>query len=535
MTAGPPASGTAPVLDAESGRVAGRPPAPRGQVRSWLRVAWLLHRTALVVVLVLLVIAACPVIDAAIRLPGIAAEIGPRAWLRIAPQSYSPKYPDLTLRMLWMLVSVSLGAQVTGRETERGTAAFAWTQGAGRTRWLLGSALPVAGLLAVAALAFGQAFAWFFRVYPAAAIPRRDGFGLFSPALAGWAVVGVAIGVAAGAIVRRSDFALAAGVVAYGALDLLVSHELRPHYPGWPGLSGGGFWAAQLTELALLACVAAALTILARRSLTGAVLPWPKSAQHLRTLLITARGAAARRTARDAGRAGWPKPRRRAGVALTTVTWRLHGRTLAWSAAVLIVPVTWLASTWHERFHVPGPQPALGILLPLVAGGLTGARLLGGQVRSGTARFAWTQGVTRRRWAAGQIIRAGAVLTVAALTAGLLTWWQAGVAEGQPWSHGGLASGPTSLYPPVLVAGTLACFGLATLVGELMDGTFVPIYLTVLGAWVWGLASAWLHNHLPVSLTGSLWPWQFTEAGLLALLAVALCGAAVWLVRYLTA
>jgi hypothetical protein len=57
----------------------------------------------------------------------------------------------------------------------------------------------------------------------------------------------------------------------------------------------------------------------------------------------------------------------------------------------------------------------------------------------------------------------------------------------------------------------------------------------VLGAGAWGLTSEWLHSHLPASLTGSLWPWQFTEAGLLTLVAVALCGAAVWLVRYLTA
>jgi hypothetical protein len=88
----------------------------------------------------------------------------------------------------------------------------------------------------------------------------------------------------------------------------------------------------------------------------------------------------------------------------------------------------------------------------------------------------------------------------------------------------------------VLVAGTLACFAFAALVGELLDSTVVTVYLTiVLGVWAWVLASDWLHHHLPAALTGSLWSWQFTQAGIMLVLAAALGGAAVWLVRYLTA
>ncbi len=575
--------------DQAAGRGAGRnggrawPQAPRGQARSWLRVTWLLHRNALLVTLVLLLIAVGCVIDAAIRLPGIAAQAGP-LWARIAPVSYSPKYPDVALRVLWMLVSVSLGVQVTSRETEHGTAAFAWAQGAGRARWLLGSALPGTCLLATAAAAFGQAFAWYYRVYPAD-LPRRDAFGLFSPALAGWALAGVAIGLAAGALIRQPAYALYAGVAGYAALDKLVSSALRPEYPGWPALSGGGFWTAQLTELALLAVTAAAFTALAWWRISGAelprlsraelprlrrprVIPGPAASSAFSSSafsssafsssaisssaisssaisskpagssaldgLITARGG---EQAAGTGRVGWPGPRRRAGVALTMVTWRLHGWRLAWSVVVLIAPVIWLVAGWQESPGRLSPQPVLGTLMPVLAGGLTGAQLLGGQVRGGTARFAWTQGVTRRRWAAGQLIRAGAVLAAAATVAGLVTWWQASVAvQSWQWPPISVAGGPTGLYPPVLIAGTLACFAFATLVGELMDSTVVSVYLTIVfGVWAWVLASGWLHHHLPTALTGSLWAWQFTQSGILVLLAAALGGAAVWLVRYLTA
>ena len=266
--------------------------------------AWRLHRPAVITSLVLAGCALVPVVIAAIALPGIAHGLGPRQWIEWAPQSYSPHYPDLALQALWMLIAAFVGVPLAGRDIAQGTARFAWTQGASRGRWLLGTLLPVAGVLTAAAVAFGLVFGWFFRVYTPA-IGRWTAFELFAPALAGWTLAGLTLGMLAGVVLRRSNRALAAALLAYWALDSLVSRYLRPRYlppapgpaphgparaaallvsqgPGgaWSYQPGGRFWTFQFIELALLLVVAALCTGLTYWLISGSGLPsltrrWP--------------------------------------------------------------------------------------------------------------------------------------------------------------------------------------------------------------------------------------------------------------------
>jgi ABC-type transport system involved in multi-copper enzyme maturation permease subunit len=64
------------------------------------------------------------------------------------------------------------------------------------------------------------------------------------------------------------------------------------------------------------------------------------------------------------------------------------------------------------------------LVLPMLAGMFWGAPLIAREIEHGTHRLAWTQGVSRLRWAATKIgLVSVAVLVMTAIYAGMLTWW----------------------------------------------------------------------------------------------------------------
>ena len=63
-------------------------------------------------------------------------------------------------------------------------------------------------------------------------------------------------------------------------------------------------------------------------------------------------------------------------------------------------------------------------VLPMLAGMFWGAPLVAREIEHGTHRLAWTQGVSRLRWAATKIgLVSVAVLVMTAIYAGMLNWW----------------------------------------------------------------------------------------------------------------
>ena len=139
---------------------------------------------------------------------------------------------------------------------------------------------------------------------------------------------------------------------------------------------------------------------------------------------------------------------------MTFLIWRLH-RAHAIVSAVVIVAVAALivptgiaiANSYHHAVmncsvsHVGCGDIAgtvfgsngvftslvqdLAMAFPLVFGILWGAPLVAGEFEAGTEDFAWTQGVTRRRWV---LTNLGWALLVAAAWGGalaaLFTWWR---------------------------------------------------------------------------------------------------------------
>jgi hypothetical protein len=140
----------------------------------------------------------------------------------------------LVLQLCPVVAGMFIGAPLLPREIEHGTAKLAWTQAASRSRWLLAQVLPVAALLALAAVGLGTAFSWWQS-------PIRPAFAFFGPwspeyfnltplLLPGWAVFGFALGVFFGAVTRRTLAAMAATLVCYGALLYEVAYSWRMHY-----------------------------------------------------------------------------------------------------------------------------------------------------------------------------------------------------------------------------------------------------------------------------------------------------------------
>jgi hypothetical protein len=130
------------------------------------------------------------------------------------------------------LAGVFAGAPILARELEAGTFRFAWTQGAGRTRWTLARLALPAMAVTVGAAAFSQLFGWFY--YPlfatadSAFAPQY--FQLTGVAFAAWTLAAFAIGALAGVLIRRVVPAMAAAMAAWAGLLLATAVYLRRHY-----------------------------------------------------------------------------------------------------------------------------------------------------------------------------------------------------------------------------------------------------------------------------------------------------------------
>ncbi|SDU20819.1 ABC transporter permease subunit [Jiangella alkaliphila] len=208
------------------------------------------------------------------------------------PQQFTSWLPFLP-----MVAGMLLGAPLPAREFEQGTWQLAWTQSVTRTRWLATKLVVVFGFVLVASVVFAAGLSWWFEpVYI-----QRFTSGTFNHAVLvfpGYVLLGVAIGVLAGVVVRRVLVAAAVVIPAYLAVRIPVEFGLRPRYRepltsddpdriahGWPidGITIGPgegfpsvryqpddrFWQFQLIETAILLGIAVVLLAIAWRLVLG--------------------------------------------------------------------------------------------------------------------------------------------------------------------------------------------------------------------------------------------------------------------------
>lgn len=208
------------------------------------------------------------------------------------PQQFTGWLPFLP-----MVAGMLIGAPLLAREFEQGTWQLAWTQGVTRTRWLATQLVVVFGFVLVASVVFAAGLSWWFDPVDI----QRFSSGNFNHAVLvfpGYVLLGVAIGVLAGVIIRRVLVAAAVVIPAYLALRLPIEFGLRPRYRepltsddpaviahGWPidGITIGPgegfpsvryqpddrFWQFQLIETAILLGITVVLLAIAWRLVLG--------------------------------------------------------------------------------------------------------------------------------------------------------------------------------------------------------------------------------------------------------------------------
>ena len=131
-----------------------------------------------------------------------------------------------------MLVGLFWGTPLVARELESGTHRLIWTQSVTRRRWLSTKLVLVGAAVVAGAAAFAGLVSWWSALFVRANDER------FTPGVfdvrgivpIAYVLFAVALGVAAGVLIRRTLPAMAATLGGFVAVRALVTIFARPHY-----------------------------------------------------------------------------------------------------------------------------------------------------------------------------------------------------------------------------------------------------------------------------------------------------------------
>ncbi|HMK93162.1 MAG TPA: hypothetical protein VK576_09190, partial [Thermoleophilia bacterium] len=156
----------------------GEPPEGERGVRGLVWVTWRQHRAALAGVAGLLGAFALAMVVQGVGMHAAFNDLGlggarsfdtPR--LASLAQTFENEYLSFglyvprVLMFLPLFVGAFLGAPLLAREYETGTFRFAWTQGVGRTRWIVAKLTLLGLALAIVSLAFSLLFGWWYQPF----------------------------------------------------------------------------------------------------------------------------------------------------------------------------------------------------------------------------------------------------------------------------------------------------------------------------------------------------------------------------------
>jgi ABC-type transport system involved in multi-copper enzyme maturation permease subunit len=133
------------------------------------------------------------------------------------------------LAVLPAVAGAFISAPLVARELETGTSRFVWTQGVTRVHWLLVKATLVCVPLLVAAALLG----WLEVLLINAQGPdvnRWDHFDQQVPMTVASTAFALALGLAAGAVIRRSIPAMAATLLGFVVTRVGIAELARPHF-----------------------------------------------------------------------------------------------------------------------------------------------------------------------------------------------------------------------------------------------------------------------------------------------------------------
>src|SRR5436309_1559806 len=130
------------------------------------------------------------------------------------------------------LLGLFWGAPLIGREIEQGTHLFVWTQGVSRLRWLTSKLVALLAVTLLLTVAYAVLISWWL-----APLDRSTG-DRFQPGVfdqqglvpVAYAVFALALGIAAGAVLKKTMPAMAATLVGFVGLRLIVAGIARKHF-----------------------------------------------------------------------------------------------------------------------------------------------------------------------------------------------------------------------------------------------------------------------------------------------------------------
>lgn len=465
------------------------------------RIVWRQHGAALSVLLTLSAGAVAALVASGIVLRRVAAAAGTGWWRQMGGQAYGPTYPDLAMQAIPLAAALFVGVQLIARELEDGTAPFAWTQGYGKARWALGKLAAACAVLVPMAVGLGLVFGWWYRIYvPAPGYFTMHAFALYAPALAGWTIAGLALGMAAAALTRREGRAMLLTLAGW-----IVLHHFA--IVGSPRSQPGDFWPLQFAQLAILLAISALLTGGTIALIQGA--PALPGMPRLLSILPGRAAPDAQVLARRLGsrrllavpRAAWRQ--QGMGMLIALGLLGLYGAALVVTGLHIHAEPARLQPQYANRTgsYLPG-APADGIyllplLLPFFTGAFAGASLTGPDLGQGTVTFAWAQGVTRTRWAAGKLAAVGCVLVAAAVAVGLVfQWWD------EPYIAERLAEPWFGLYAPVYAGWMAVTLTVAAFLGALTHSRAGAAVASSIGTFAAAAANAefWQGQYLPTAV-----------------------------------
>ncbi len=201
-------------------------PAGRGHPVPWrpmARATWLQHRAALITLLAVSIALALAIVAGRLA---IGPSYEPNT---MAASTNSFTALVIAVHVLPVVIGVFAGAPLISRELESGTFRFTWTQGIGRTRYVLTTLALLAAAAAAATCALGVLLGWYAHPFDAAGIQSRWQPGLFDTTpltLPAWTLAALSIGTFLGTLTGRIVAAIAATGAAAGGLRLAAFWNL---------------------------------------------------------------------------------------------------------------------------------------------------------------------------------------------------------------------------------------------------------------------------------------------------------------------
>ena len=152
-------------------------------------------------------------------------------------ESFSQRYNGYSFLVpLFMaapvLFGMFFGAPLIAREMDSGTYRLAWTQGVTRSRWLSTKLIVMVGSALTGAVALAYLVTWWSRPLVAQSASRfRPGiFDLRGVVPIAYTIFAVMLGVAIGAVIKRTLPAIGLTLVGFAAVRIGIEFFVRQHY-----------------------------------------------------------------------------------------------------------------------------------------------------------------------------------------------------------------------------------------------------------------------------------------------------------------